>query len=375
MSGKHLIILGIRGIPAAHGGFETFAGYLSPWLRDRGWDVTVYCQGSESGQVHEDSWEGIRRIHIPVKRDGAVGTIEFDIKSTLHALRRPGTFLTLGYNTGFLSCLVRLRGRVNLINMDGLEWKRAKYSRAERAYLWLNERMAALSGTRLIADHPVIADHLASRANRAKIDMIPYGSPAIADADPAPLAALGLEPGRFLTLIARPEPENSILEIVRAFSRRPRGVKLALLGKYSKDHAYQAKVLAAASDEVIFTGAIYDAPSVSAVRVHCLAYLHGHQVGGTNPSLVEALGAGCPVVAHDNPFNRWVAADSGLYFANEDQCDEQLTGLLADPALRTTLSSAARRRWQEEFTWPMVLDTYTSVIAKAANVDGTATGS
>lgn len=365
MNDKQIIILGIRGIPAAHGGFETFAGHLAPWLRDRGWDVTVYCQGSDRGEVYEDDWEGIRRIHIPVRTDGAVGTIEFDIKSTLHALRRPGVFLTLGYNTGFLSALVRMRGRTNLINMDGLEWKRAKYSRPAQAYLWVNERLAAMSGTRLIADHPAIADYLATRARASRIDMIPYGSPAVEQADAALLAPLGLEPGRFLTLIARPEPENSILEIVRAFSRRPRGVKLALLGKYAPDHAYQAQVRAAAGDEVVFTGAIYDPPTVASLRLNSLAYLHGHQVGGTNPSLVEALGACCPVIAHDNAFNRWVAGDAGVYFSTEDECDARITALLADPAQRDAMAAAARRRWAEAFTWPMILDEYTAVIDRA----------
>lgn len=273
MNERRLIILGIRGIPAAHGGFETFAAFLAPWMRDHGWDVTVYCQGSDTGALYEDYWENIRRINIPVKAGGAIGTVEFDIKSTLHALGQPGVLLTLGYNTGFLSSIVRMRGRTNLINMDGLEWKRAKYSFGARAYLWVNERLAAKAGTRLIADHPSIADHLATRTDRGKIDMIPYGSPSIDEADPTPLGALGLEPGKFLTMIARPEPENSILEIVSAFAKRPRGVKLAVLGKYSADHAYQRQVLNAGNDEVIFTGAIYDPPTVRSLRFHSIAYM------------------------------------------------------------------------------------------------------
>lgn len=367
MQFKTLIILGIRGIPASHGGFETFAEKLAPWMRGRGWSVVVYCQGSETGAVHEDEWEGIRRIHIPVKTDGAVGTIEFDIKSTLHALRLPGTILTLGYNTGFLSSLVRMFGRTNLINMDGLEWKRAKYSRGARAYLWVNERLAALAGTHLIADHPSIADHLATRAKPSKIAMIPYGSPEIAEADPAPLGALGLEPGRFLTLIARPEPENSILEIVSAFGRRPRGIKLAVLGKYSQDHAYQREVLAAGNDEILFPGAIYDPPTVRALRFHSLAYMHGHQVGGTNPSLVEALGAGNPIVAHDNRFNRWVAGDAGLYFGSVDECDAHITRILTEAGQRDAMAAAAHRRWSEAFTWPAILEAYRELIEAAAD--------
>ena len=370
MRDKQLIILGIRGVPAAHGGFETFAEHLALWMRDRGWRVTVYCQGDKDTARGEDEWEGIRRIHIPVKLDGAPGTIEFDLKSTADALRQPGVLLTLGYNTGFLSSWVRLRGRTNFINMDGLEWKRAKYSRGAQAYLWVNERLAALAGNRLVADHPAIADHLASRVSASKIEVIPYGSHAITEADASLLGPLGLETGAFLTVIARPEPENSILEIVSAFSRRPRGIRLAVLGNYDRAKPYQAQVLDAASDEVAFVGAIYDPPTVHALRYHSLGYMHGHQVGGTNPSLVEALGAGNPVIGHDNPFNRWVAGDAGRYFATEADCATHIDALLGDEALRTAMGDAARRRWDEAFRWPMILGAYERMLEKGLGAAG-----
>lgn len=367
MTGKKLLILGIRGIPAAHGGFETFAAILAPWLRDHGWDVTVYCQGSDTGATYEDMWDGIRRVHIPVNREGAVGTIEFDIKSTIHALSRPGTILTLGYNTGFLAIVLRICKRKNLINMDGLEWKRGKYSWGAKAYLWVNERFAAMAGNVLIADHPAIADHLATRVKRSKIATIPYGSTRIDQADPALLEPYGLESGKFLTLIARSEPENSILEIVRAFTRRRRGIKLAVLGNYSRDHSYQCQVLEAGNAEVAFIGGVYDVPTVASLRFHSLAYMHGHQVGGTNPSLVEALGAGNPVIGHDNRFNRWVAGDAGLYFTDVDGCDTHITQILAEPAIRDAKVALARQRWSEAFSWPTILEAYREVIEAAAD--------
>ncbi|MEP9404003.1 DUF1972 domain-containing protein [Sphingomonas silueang] len=364
---RQLIILGIRGVPAAHGGFETFAEHLSLYLQRQGWDVLVYCQGSPTGARFEDSWEGIRRIHIPTTRDGAVGTIEFDIKSTADAMRQPGVILTLGYNTGFLSSWVARKGRTNLINMDGLEWKRAKYSRAERAYLWINERLAARAGTQLIADHPAIADHLARGTPRERITMIPYGADRIDACDPAPLAAFGIEPQRFYTLIARPEPENSVLEIVRGFSARERGHKLMLLGKYDRANPYHAKVMDAAGPEVIFPGAIYDKAILHALRFHSLAYLHGHRVGGTNPSLVEALGAGNAVIAHDNPFNRWVCGDAGTYFTTADDCAKAIDRLSGDPALAERMRDAARARWEADFTWTAVLGQYEALIAEFAD--------
>lgn len=359
---RKLIILGIRGIPAAHGGFETFAARLSPWMRDNGWDVTVYCQGSVSGKREEDYWNGIRRIHIPVRRDGSIGTIEFDCKAAADALRQPGLILTLGYNTGFLNTWLRIRGRQSLINMDGLEWKRNKYGIGQRAYLWLNERLASWSGKVLIADHPVIADHLATRVSRSKIVMIPYGADEITAADSYPLKRLDLESGRFFTLIARAVPENSVLEIVKAFSTKIRGVKLALLGSYNRSVPYQAAVLDAASSEVVFTGGIYDQPTLEALRFHSIAYLHGHRVGGTNPSLVEALGAGNAVIAHANGFNKWVAGEAGIYFTNEAEAEAAIDLVLEQPAVLERLRGAARVRWKSEFTWSRVLEIYRSVL-------------
>src|SRR5262249_28262205 len=142
---------------------------------------------------------------------------------------------------------------------------------------------------RLVADHPAIADHLATRRGRGAIAMIPYGGDAVTNAAIEPLATLGLPPGSYLLSIARTEPDNNILTMVKAFSRRTRNAKLVVLGTLADEHRYHQAVRAAASAEVIFPGAIYDPTVVAALRFHARAYCHGHMVGGTNPSLVEAL--------------------------------------------------------------------------------------
>jgi len=146
-----------------------------------------------------------------------------------------------------------------------------------------------------------------------------------------------------------------------------RGVKLLVLGKYSREHAYQASVMDVASDEVVFPGAVYEKADVHALRFFSLAYVHGHQVGGTNPSLVEALGAGNAVIAHDNPFNRWVAGEAGRYFADEDECERQFEALIASEEMQVKMRMAARYRWSEAFTWPKVLAAYQGLIEKSVN--------
>ena len=359
---KKVRILGIRGIPAAHGGFETFTEYLALYLVKHGWDVTVYCQEDGDGAVCEDTWHGIRRVRMPVSTPGVAGTIVFDWRSTLHAIKESGVVLTLGYNTAVFCALYRLKGLPNVISMDGIEWRRQKWGKLAKAWFWLNDWLGCWLGNHLIADHPEIKHHLETRVGGNKISTIAYGADAITTADATVLQRYGLQAGKYAVLIARPEPENSILEVVKAWSRQHRGTPLVVLGKYEDGHAYQDAVIAAASGEVLFLGAVYDKPVVQALRFFARFYIHGHQVGGTNPSLVESLGCGNAILAHDNRFNRGVSGDAGLYFSDEDECAEKIGLLLSDDDLVGRLKEASRLRHRDRFTWDKVLKEYETLL-------------
>ena len=361
----NVVILGIRGVPAQHGGFETFAEHLCGYLVSRNWNVIVYCQEEGVGSVYKSEWEGVRRIHIPVKNTGSLGTIIFDLKSVFHSLRYKGVFLTLGYNTAIFNLLHRLKGKRNVINMDGIEWKRQKWGMLAKAWFWLNEHFACWLGNHLVADHPCIADHLATRVSLRKITMIPYGGREILEADEQVLEEYGLERNNYAILISRAEPENSILEVVTAFSAQERGAKLVVLGNYQPEsNAYHREVMKSASDEVIFPGAIYDAETVEALRFFARVYVHGHQVGGTNPSLVEALGAGNAILAHDNKFNHWVAKDGAIYFSDITSAKRGFDQLFGDDELIESLQSISRKNFQEHFQWDDILQQYEQLLLK-----------
>lgn len=362
---NNLYILGTRGIPARHGGFETFAEKLASYLITKNWEVTVYCQEDSVERSFESDWEGVRLKHIAVRAGGAFGSVVFDLKAILDALSQRGIFLTLGYNTALFNVLQRAMGQINVINMDGIEWRRDKWGVVAKTWFWLNERAGCWIGNHLVADHPRIKDHLATRVSADKITLIPYGGDEVLFADAGLLAAYGIEPGEFSVIIARPEPENSFLEMVRAFSSKRRGHKLVVLGNFTPErNAFHKQVMDAASDEVIFPGAIYEAPVVQALRFYSRFYLHGHRVGGTNPSLVEALGAGCAVIAHDNHFNRWVAGAGAAYFRDEAECAALFDRLLADNAALQRMKAASRTRFYERFTWEQVLSEYEELLTR-----------
>ena len=274
--------------------------------------------------------------------------------------------LTFGYNTGAFNALQRIRGIPNVINMDGIEWSRKRWGLFRQAILYVNERLAAWFGNELIADHPELNVYLQTRAPARKITTITYGAHQLDNAPTAPVEGLGLQPKQYLTLIARAIPENSIRELVEAFSAKTRGVQLAVLGEYNAESdAYHREVLGAASDEVLFLGAIYDPAAVQALRYHSLGYLHGHTVGGTNPSLVEALASRNPVIAHNNKYNRWVAGSAGLYFNTTADAELCIDRLLEDGELAAQLSSSAGERFESEFTWDRVAGQYENLLRKS----------
>jgi len=359
-------ILGTRGIPASHGGFETFAEHLAIYLSKRGHQVTVYCQSYTKGSTREDTWNGIQRVTL-YGSPTPVGSIAFDGAAALHACRRPGIILTLGYNTAILSALYYFSGKSSLMNMDGLEWQREKWSRLQRLWLRLNERAGAILSDHLIADHPDIGAYLSQFTSKEKISVIPYEYEPITDADPALLEPYGLTPKGYAIVIARAEPENSLLEIVQAFSRKPRGIKLLILGRYYPEtNRYHRKVMDAAGPEVLFGSAVYNKDVVRALRFFARAYIHGHRVGGTNPSLVESLAAGNPVIAHDNRFTRWVAGPKQEYFSGADHLSEIFDTFFDDMTRLLEMAVASRARHREVFTPEKVLPIYEQLLLRFA---------
>lgn len=362
---KHVNILGSRGVPAGHSGFEFFAEHFARWLVSNGHSVTVYCQGhvegtSASPARWEDEWNGIHRVHFTTRSTGTLSTMEFDLKAAWDTRKRPGVDLVLGYNTAVFNLIQRLYGRRVFINMDGIEWIRKKWSLPAKAWFFFNELVGA-NLLEPIADHPEIAKHVSARSFRKPV-MIAYGSPKIENAPTAPLATYGLKPDDYLVSICRPVPENSVLQVVRAFSSQERSVKLVVLGNFDKKNRYHQAVLDAGNSSVLFPGAIFDPAVIRSLRFHARAYIHGHTVGGTNPSLVEALGAGNAVIAHDNRFNRWTSGPDQFYFSDEASCAKAMTLADEHPEALARARAGASLRHTEKFQLDSINSKYLSTL-------------
>lgn len=356
-----IAILGTKGIPAAYGGFETFAEQLSIRLAARGHRVTVYAE-ADGAPAGDGTYQGVRVRYRRRPRWGAASVLAYDCFCLWDARHDYDLVYMLGYGAAWACWWPRAFGVPVWINVDGLEWSRSKWGKAARVYLRCMEWVASKVATRLIADAQAIARrfHQTYRYG-APCSYIAYGADLVQlpQADSAVLSGWGLQSHRYALVVARPEPENHILEIIQGFLMHSGDWPLVVVGNVNGDTPYQRQLLRLASSKVRFIGGVYDAEILKSLRVHATCYLHGHSVGGTNPSLLEALASGNWVIAHDNPFNREVARDAADYFHSPEQLAMCLDrwSRRAD-AERQQCSLRARQIVVEHYTWDRIVDDY-----------------
>lgn len=356
-----IAILGTRGIPAGYGGFETFAEQLAVRLAARGHQVTVYAEAEGRAPSPDRCHQGVRVRERRRPHWGPASTLAYDSACLWDARRGHDLVYMLGYGAAWACWLPRALGTPVWINVDGLEWARSKWSAPARLYLRCMEWLAPRTATRLIADAQAIAARMQERYPRgAPCSFIAYGAEPVGQADPARLAQWGLEPGGYLLAVARPEPENHVLEIIEGCLLQPAALPLVVVGQVRADGSdYQRRLLALAGPRVRFIGGVYEPAQLQSLRLHAACHLHGHSVGGTNPSLLEALACGNWVIAHDNPFNREVARDAADYFADPAALAAALAAWSATPpAQRRARAARARQIIARHYTWEQIADRY-----------------
>ena len=310
-------ILGTRGIPNTYGGFEQFAQYLAEGLVEKGHAVSVYNSSTHS--YKQPFWKKVQIIHCsdPENKIGTVGQFIYDFNCLRDAGRRNfDILLQLGYTSNSVWYRYWPKNAINIINMDGLEWKRAKYNKLTQRFLKWAESLAASRADILIADSIGIRDHL-QREYKKNAFYIPYGAEIPENFPTSSLSKFNLEANRYYLLIARMEPENNIETIIQGYKQSEQCYPLVIVGSTQNKHG-QFLLKKYSSEFIQFPGAIYDQHVINSLRHFSTIYFHGHSVGGTNPSLLEAMACGCNIAAHDNLFNKAILGTDASYFSTAD---------------------------------------------------------
>lgn len=372
-------ISGARGIPALYGGFETFAAELAPRLVERGFDVTVYCRPRYSDASRPSAFRGVHLVYLPSIGRRALESPTAELMCSLRALKDPPDILyVLGFRASAAYWPHRLRGRTALVfNTDGFDWQRSKWGGVARRYL----KMSAGLGVRmapdgLVADSKVTAAWYA-RTYGCRPRYLSYGAPQLTSPSPEIVASYGLESGNYYLVVARVDPENHVRSIIESYLRSGSRIPLAVAGSQNYDTAYGAAVRDLECDRVRLLGGVYAEGHLDALYQGCRAYIHGHEVGGTNPSLVRAMGAGALVLANGVAYNREVLEDSGLFWSPEKgDLPALIRDVESDPARAQRLRAAARARAAAHYDWDVIADGYadyfTALAGRAATPRETA---
>ncbi len=361
-----LAILGARGIPARYGGFETFAEKLAIGLAKMGHEVTVFCEGNRRSA--DDEFQGVKLCSISAPSLGPLTTVVYDVRCLWAARKSYDVVYMLGYGAAAFCWIPRMWKTQVWINPDGLEWARAKWGWAAKRYFRLMEWTAIHAANRLIPDAAAVATSLASRHGKLPFcEVIPYGCEVV-NAAPSiePLARWQIEPAGYYLVVCRLEPENHVLEIMRAFRQSRSRRRLIVLGNHRAPTRYAEQLHSIEDPRIRLIGAVYDQEQLTSLRYHAFGYMHGHSVGGTNPSLLEAMGCGNLIFAHDNPFNREALGECGFYFANTEGLTQAIDAAEAENGALTQLRESARSRARVHYRWPDVISRYGALLEETA---------
>lgn len=353
-----IAMVGTRGVPARYGGFETCVEEVGTRLASAGNDVVVYCRSGGGSTIEQPvAYRGMTLVHLPAARRRALETLSNTALAVAHVMARPVDVVLL-FNSANAPVLPALRARRIPVatHVDGLEWQRAKWGPAGRRYYRLAESLAVRWSDALIADAAGIQAYYEAEFGVAT-ELIGYGAPVISARNPDLLASMDLEPRRFHLVVARFEPENHVDIIVRGYCLSRARDPLVVVGSAPYSNAYTALVRGLGDERVRFVGGIWDQALLDELYANALTYQHGHSVGGTNPSLLRAMGAGCASDAFSVSFNREVLGDTGRYWSTADE----VAGLVEAAEGDRTATVQRGRRSQiraAAYDWDDVAATY-----------------
>lgn len=360
-----IAILGTRGIPNNYGGFEQFAEYLSKGLVEMGHEVWVY-----SGDDHvykEKTWEGVNIIHKknPEAKVGTAGQFIYDFFCILDSRSRElDIILQLGYTSSSIWGRLLPSKPIIITNMDGLEWKRSKFSPKVRRFLKYAEKLAVKTSDYLIADSKGIQTYLQATYNQPA-EYIPYGTNVDLNPTSSVLEAYAVQPNGYNMLIARMEPENNIETILNGVVGSNDTAPMLVIGNVSNAFGKYLVAKFDGDSRIKFLGPNYDIQALNSLRYFSKLYFHGHSVGGTNPSLLEAMGSGALICAHQNEFNSAILGTDAFYFTDASSIS-QLLDRKIDKKTHAEFVERNLKKVDSYYRWPLIINAYEAFFRKVA---------
>lgn len=366
MKTLRIALLGSRGIPACYGGYETLMEEISIRLVEMGHEVTVYCRSHYTPR-HLRQHQGVRLAVLPTLRGKYFDTPVHSLLSALHCFGKgyDAALMVNAANAMFVP-IMRLAGVPTALHVDGIEKRRAKWGPLGRLVYAASERLACIVPNILISDAEVIRDHYQARYD-ASSWLITYGVDPRPPATTGVLDSLGLERRGYFLYVSRFEPENNPHRIARAYARVRGDRPLVMVGDAPYADRFIADFRDDADPRVLFPGAIYG-DGYRELLSHALAYVHGTEVGGTHPALVEAMGYGNCLLVNDAPENREAVGDCGLWFDAhlEDSLVAAFETVLEDPEAARKQGERAAARAATTYSWDAVTRQYEKLFASLA---------
>jgi glycosyltransferase involved in cell wall biosynthesis len=360
---RSVAIIGTRGYPSYYGGFETAVRKLAPYLVDHGWDVTVYGRKGSTRTDDPSLDPRVRTVITPGLETKSISTLSYGLTASTHAaIRKPSVALVMNVANGFFLPALRIRRIPTLVNVDGIEWDRAKWGRLAKWVFHSGAKWTARFGTRMVYDSREIERRWMEEFGVGGT-FIPYGGDL-----PGVLPVVdGLVHRGYILIVARFVPENTVPEFINAAEELSRTWPVVLVGSsgYGGELDDQARALSETSDNVTWLGHVSDDAKLLSLWQHAGAYFHGHSVGGTNPALVQAMAAGAPIVARDTTYNREVIGEEGVFCA-PDPTDivRAISRVMQDASLAEQMIEHTTHRAAVHYTWQKVCESYRQALER-----------
>ncbi len=359
-----IALMGIRGIPANYGGFETFAEELAPRLVSRGHDVTVYGR-SNIIKYKDKFYKGVKIIILPTLSHKYFDTIIHTGICALHSLvKRYDVILICNSVNSIFSWLPRVTGQKVALNVDGLEWQRKKWNKLGQNFYRFSECLATFLPNTIVTDSKHIQQYYQKKFGKDS-SFIPYGGPTEKVPTDGILKKYNLKKESYVLYVSRLEPENNAHLVVNAFEKVKTSLNLVVVGDAPYNTDYIKELKRTQDPRIIFTGYIFG-QGYKELQSNAYFYVQATEVGGTHPALLEGMGFGNCVLANDVPEHREVLSDSGLYFNTKKPEDlkDKMQFLLDNPKVVKEYQKKAAKIIKDNYTWDKITEGYETLFCR-----------